>query len=77
MYESPSIRGNKTENMIALVPHLLRLTAVQELPIRERAMPHNKLCGRGHRAEAARAHRKHWVLDVQVEMPFWKKCHLS
>lgn len=72
MYESPSICGNKTENMIDL-----RLTAEQELPIRERAMPYNKLCGRGHRAEAARAHRKHWVLDVQVEMPFWKKCHLS
>lgn len=43
MYESPSIRGNKTENMIDLVPLLLRLTAEQELPIRERAMPYNKL----------------------------------
>lgn len=64
MYESPSICGNKMENMIDLVPRLLRLTAEQELPIRERAMPYNKLYGRGHRAEAARAHRKHCCLRL-------------
>ena len=52
------------ENKIDLVPLCLRLTVEQEVQIRKWAMPYDKHCERGHRAEAARAQRKHCYLRL-------------